>query len=98
MRGGVNVGVGGRSWGSCSIHFAAGLLWSQLEPSALGANVVGAHMYQEDPEFWPLLVISGSVVHQIECSSVITAGSTIRGDTRKIKILLKPTYCGLFSI
>ena len=37
-------------------------------------------IYQEDPEFWPLLLISGSVVHQIECSSVITAGSTIRGE------------------
>ena len=37
-------------------------------------------IYQEDPEFWPLLVISESVVHQIECSSVITAGSTIRSE------------------
>ena len=44
MRGGVNMGGGGRSWGSCSIHFAAGLLWSQPEPSALGANVVRVHM------------------------------------------------------
>ena len=44
MRGGVNMGGGGRSWGSCSIHFAAGFLWSQPEPSALGANVVGVHM------------------------------------------------------
>ena len=38
------MGGGGRSWGSCSIHFAAGLLWSQPEPSALGANVVRVHM------------------------------------------------------
>ena len=37
-------------------------------------------IYQEDPEFWPLLVISGSIVHQIECFSVITAGLTIGGE------------------
>ena len=37
-------------------------------------------IYREDPEFWPLLVISGSTVHQIECFIVIMAGLTIRSE------------------
>ena len=74
------MGVWGeRSWRSCSVHFAAGLLWSQLEPSALGANIVGVHMCKNVSEGPRILVTSGSVVHQIECFSVIMAGSTIRG-------------------
>ena len=71
---------GERSWGSCSIHFAAGLLWSQPEPSALGANVVGVHMCKNLSGGPRILVTSGLVVHQIECFSVITADSTIRGE------------------
>ena len=47
---------------------------------ALGANIVGAHMCKNVSGGPRILVTSGSVVHQIECFSVIMAGSTIRSE------------------
>ena len=84
MRGGVNV-VGGEEVGDPAPFTLLlgfyGLSRNLSRPLVrMLWECICVKIYQEDPEFWPLLVISGSVVHQIECSSVITAGLTIRGE------------------
>ena len=83
MRGGVNV-VGGEEVGDPALFtLLLGFYGLSRNPRPLVRMLwerICVKIYQEDSEFWPLLVISGSVVHQIECSSVITAGLTIRGE------------------
>ena len=83
MRGGVNV-VGGEEVGDPALFtLLPGFYGLSRNPRPLVQMLwerICVKIYQEDSEFWPLLVISGSVVHQIECSSVIMAGLTIRGE------------------
>ena len=83
MQGGVNVG-GGEEVGDPAPFTLLlgfyGLSWNPRPLVRMLWECICVKIYQEDPESWSLLVISGSTVHQIECSSVITAGLTIRGE------------------